>query len=337
MKKENFENMIVCGDASRVLRKIPDGSVDLVVTSPPYFGCRQYDDDSEGLGREEDPRDYIQNTADIIQKLWPVLTDEGSLYLNVGDVYFGTKGFSRNEGKWSRRTDHQYKDHKIVKEDGKYLQHKQRLMLPQRIAIQLQDNGWILRNNIIWEKLNPLPCHAKDRRLPVYENIFHFVKQKKYHYDEKRAKELDHHRDVIRCSVEPYKDHVATFPEKLISPLIEISCPEGGLVLDPFLGGGTTAKVASDLGRRFIGIELSYQYCLFSKNRLEEQDMFGNKTEVDIVIRKPAPKHITCSKCGEDKKFVSNMYWNVFLKSGCDDPEEMEKGYLCRSCRKSDT
>lgn len=334
MKKENFEDKIVCGDASKVLLRIPEKSVDLVVTSPPYFGCREYDSDSDGLGREADPREYVKNLSHILQRLWPVLKDTGSLYLNLGDVYFGTKGFSRNEGKWARRTDHQYKDYKIVKEDGKYLQHKQRLLLPQRVAIELQNNGWILRNNIIWEKPNPLPCHARDRRLPVYENIFHFVKQRKYYFNLEKSKELLHHRDVIKCAIEPYRDHVATFPEKLIGPFIQISCPENGVVLDPFLGGGTTAKVASELDRHFIGIELSYQYCLISKKRLEEPDMFSRQKKVDIVIRKTAPSHYVCSKCKESKGTTPRNYWKRFLKGNYEDPKEMEENYVCMSCRK---
>lgn len=293
IKKENFENKIVCGDASWVLKRIPDQSIDLVVTSPPYFGCREYDSGEKGLGREEDPREYIKNVSQLINKLYPVLKDTGSLYLNIGDIYFGTKGFSRSVGKWSRRTSCHYKNHKIIHEDGKYLQHKQRLMLPERIAISLQNKGWILRNNIIWFKRNPLPCPADDRRLPVYENIFHFVKNKKYYYDAEKAKELDQYRDVICYSVEPYKNHVATFPEKIVFPLVEISCPPDGVVLDPFLGGGTTAKVAMDLHRKFIGIELSYQYCLYSKNRIAEtSNMFSKTCDVEILMRKHTTKNV---------------------------------------------
>jgi len=335
-KKENFENKIVCGDSSTIIRKIPDESVDLVITSPPYFGCREYGDDFEGLGREADPRNYVKNVVDIIHRLMPVLKKSGSLYLNVGDVYFGTKGFSRNTGKWSRKTDSQYKSHKIVVQDKAYLQHKQRLMLPERIAIALQDKGWVLRNNIIWEKPNPLPCHAKDRRLPVYENIFHFVKNKKYYYDLEKAKELNHYRDIVKCTIEPYKGHMATFPERLVAPLIEITCPKDGVVLDPFLGGGTIAKVATDLGRKYIGIELCYQYCLYTKKRVEESGgMFASDRTVEIEIRKPAPKAFTCSICQEEKKTNFKPYWGGFLKTKHLDEKRYQKEYVCRSCRLS--
>ena len=284
IKKENYENKIVYGDANWVLRKIPNESIDLVLTSPPYFGCREYDDDNSGLGREHDPNDYINNIVSTIHRIFPLLKNSGSLYLNLGDVYFGTKGFSRTTGKWVRKTSQQYKDYQIVEEDGKYLQHKQRLMLPERIAIILQNKGWILRNNIILEKLNPLPCHSKDRRLPVYENMFHFVKKQKYFFNYDRAKELNHHRDVIKYSVEPYEDHLATFPEKLISPFIETTCPENGIVLDPFLGSGTVAKVSLDLNRRFIGIELNKKYCELAKKKIEKSSgIFQSTINVNIV------------------------------------------------------
>jgi len=335
IKKEDFVNKIVCGDSSMVLRKIYDNSIDLIITSPPYFGCREYDDDFDGLGREEDPRDYVNNIFNTINRTMRVLKESGSLYLNIGDVYFGTKGFSRNKGKWARKTDSQYKTHKIISTDGKYLQHKQRLMLPERIAIKMQDNGWVLRNNIIWEKPNPLPCHANDRRLPVYENIFHFVKSKKYYYDIDRAKELGHHRDVIQCAIEPYKEHMATFPEKLVAPLIEISCPKDGIVLDPFLGAGTTIKVASDLGRKYMGIELSYQYCLYAKKRIgDSMGMFSGGEETEILIRKQSPKFLECSICKNKKITTANSYWKRFLKLGAVDEDSFKESYICRSCKK---
>lgn len=241
----------------------------MVVTSPPYFGCRCYGD--ETLGREPDPNDYVNNILEFTDGIYRVLSDSGSFYLNVGDVYFGTKGFSRNTGKYSRKTDHHYKEHKLVKQDGKYLQHKQLLMLPARIAIGMQERGWILRNQIIWEKPNPIPSYSKDRRLPVYEYVYHFVKSKKYHFDYKLAKELGHHRDVIKCGIEAYGVfHQATFPMKLVKPFILTTSKEGDVVLDPFSGAGTVATVCNDLGRKYIGIELSKEYCEVARKRIEE-------------------------------------------------------------------
>lgn len=143
-------NKIVCIDALEGINSLPDNSINLVITSPPYFNCRVYG--NETIGREENPIDYINNIFLYLNSLKRVLHKEGSLYLIIGDVYFGTKGFSRNKGRYARKTDKHYMEYKITKPDGKYLQYKQLLMLPERIAIEMQNAGWILRNKIIWEK-----------------------------------------------------------------------------------------------------------------------------------------------------------------------------------------
>ena len=167
---EPFINKIICSDSEELLKKIPSSSIHLIITSPPYFGCRIYG--NETLGREESPLDYVNNLLKFTIELKRVLHKEGSFYLNIGDVYFGTKGFIRNKGRYARKTDIHYKEHKIVKPDSKYLQYKQLLMLPERVAIGMQEQGWILRNKIIWEKPNPVPSYSPDRQYPVYE---HFV------------------------------------------------------------------------------------------------------------------------------------------------------------------
>lgn len=190
------------------------------------------------MGREEDPQGYVKNLLKFIFKFMRVLKKEGSFYLNIGDMYFGTKGFIRNKGKYARKTDKHYKEYKIVKPNGKYLQYKQ-LLLPERIAIGMQEQGWILRNKIIWEKPNPVPSYSPDRRYPVYEHIFHFVKSRKYYFDLIKAKELKHHRDIIRNGIEPFKSHQATFPLSLIKPFIITTTKPDDIVLDPFIGSGT--------------------------------------------------------------------------------------------------
>lgn len=266
----SLKNKIFNEDCQETIKRLDEASVDLIVTSPPYFGCRLYGD--ETLGREEHPAEFIANIVEIMDSTKRILKDTGSLYLNMGDVYFGTKGFSRNQGKYKRKTDHHYKEHKITKPDKKWIQHKQLLMIPTRVAASLQDRGWVLRNNIIWEKANPLPAFSKDRRLPCYEYIFHFVKSKRYYFDYQRAKELKHHRDVIKTSVKPFKNHPASFSEELISPLIETTCPVGGVVYDPFMGSGTTACVSQRLNRNYLGSELNEEYYQLSLDNLSSED-----------------------------------------------------------------
>ena len=149
MLEENI-NRIICCDALEFAKRLETESVNLIITSPPYFGCRVYGD--ETLGREEHPKKYVENILSFTSEFKRVLHNEGSFYFNIGDVYFGSKGFSRNKGKYARKTDTHYENHKIVKPDGRYLQYKQLLMLPERIAVGMQEQGWILRNKIIWGK-----------------------------------------------------------------------------------------------------------------------------------------------------------------------------------------
>jgi len=271
---ENFTNKIICGDSLELTKSLPDNSVNLIITSPPYFGCRVYG--NETLGREENPLNYVKNLLNFTLKLKKVLKKDGSFYLNIGDVYFGTKGFSRNKGKYARKTDSHYKEHKIVKPDGKYLQLKQLLMLPERVAIGMQEQGWILRNKIIWEKPNPVPSYSPDRRYPVYEHIFHFVKSRKYFFDLEIAKKLNSHRDVIRNKIEPFKEHQASFPVSLITPLILTTSKESDLVLDPFMGSGTTAIACINTKRNYLGFEINENFCKIAEDRIEAEKLLEN-------------------------------------------------------------
>ena len=267
----DFANKVIQGDSLEVLKTLPDESVNLIITSPPYFGARSYG--NETLGRELDPLEYVNHLFEFSKELKRVLKKDGSFYLNIGDIYFGTKGFSRNTGKHKRKTDVHYKGQKIVKEDGKYLQHKQLLLLPPRLAIKMQEDGWIVRNQNLWEKPNPIPSFSKDRRLPVYEYFYHFVKSKKYYFDYDTAKSLGHHRDIIHCGIEPFGEHQASFPERLIAPFIQTTSKEGDIVLDPFGGSGTVGVVAGKYKRDYILIELNPDYCELAQKRIRESNM----------------------------------------------------------------
>lgn len=268
MKK--YFDQILQGDALQLAQELPDECVDMIITSPPYFGCRVYG--AETIGREENPLDYIEHLLDITALLKRKLASHGSFYLNMGDVYFGTKGFIRNKGSRARKTDIHYKEHKIIpsQKDG-YLQYKQSLMLPERTAIKMQEQGWIVRNKIIWEKPNPIPSYSPDRRYPVYEHIFHFVKSKRYYFDLPLAKKLKHHRDIIRNGIEPFKDdHQASYPLSLIEPFVMTTTKEGDLILDPFMGSGTTAIAALKHNRHYLGFELNESFCRYAKKRISE-------------------------------------------------------------------
>ena len=264
---KSFLNTIIEGNSIDLLQNLPENSIDLIITSPPYFGCRQYG--NETVGRELNPIEYVDRFLEFTPLIKKVLSKSGSFYLNLGDVYFGTKGFSRNSGKYKRDTDTHYKNHKICKQDGKVLQYKQLLMLPSRVAIKMQEDGWILRNDIIWEKPNAIPSFSKDRRLPRYEHIFHFVKSPKYYYNYEKSKELNCNKDIIKQTIKPFKDHKASFPVELIEKLILTTSKQGDIVLDPFSGSGTTAYTSKIHKRNYIGFEINADFVRKSKERLK--------------------------------------------------------------------
>ena len=271
MTISNFFNKIICDNTESLIKELPSNSINLIITSPPYFGCRVYG--NETFGREENPIDYVNNLIELTIEFKRILNKEGSFYLNIGDIYFGTKGFSRNKGSYARKTDKNYFEHKIVKPDGKYLQYKQLLMLPERIAIGMQEQGWILRNKIIWEKPNPVPSYSPDRRYPVYEHIFHFVKSRKYFFDLDIAKKLNNHRDIYRNGIEPFKEHQASFPLSLIKPLILTTSKENDIVFDPFMGSGTTAVASIETKRNYIGFEINERFCQIAEKRIKEANI----------------------------------------------------------------
>jgi site-specific DNA-methyltransferase (adenine-specific) len=211
-----------------------------------------------------------------------VLAPDGSFYLNVADFSFGTKGLSRNTGKHRRRTDHHYHGRKVVRPTGGWLQDKQLLLIPPRIAHAMQDNGWLLRNRIVWEKANPMPAFSRDRRLRCHEDIYHFVKRPKYHFDLAMAKQLRSHRDFFRTPARPSGDHPASFGEEVVTPLVLTSSRPGDLVYDPFLGSGTTAVVAKRWGRRFAGSETNTAYYNSAARRIRLTDLAGTSGQSNI-------------------------------------------------------
>lgn len=265
-------NAIIQGDALAILRAFPADSINLVVTSPPYFGLRRYGD--ETLGRETHPQAYLDNLRTFFVELQRVLHPAGSFYLNVGDVYYGrTKKFGFKYPHHFRRNHAHFDGNIVMESDGGWLRPKQLLGIPQRIVPILQGDGWILRNDIIWEKPAANPVYGRDRRLPVYEHIIHVVKSDKYFFDFPTAKQMHHHRDVIRCNIKPFGDHPASFPEDLVEPLILTTSRPNDIVLDPFCGSGTVPVVCARNSRRYIGMELNPRYCEIAEKRMGDARM----------------------------------------------------------------
>ena len=282
------------GDALEQARTLPDGSVECIVTSPPYFGLRDYGNDGQ-YGLEETPAAYVETMRALFSELRRALADDGTLWLNIGDSYSGatvrparkSEGFIAVGGR---------NRNGIGPVAG--LPPKNLMGIPWRIAFALQDDGWILRNSIIWQKPNAMPESVTDRLSGRHENIFMFSKSQKYWFDldpireettstEDRAGKNalrgqkamrpagpnsgrynpagKNPGDVWSIATRPFPGaHFAVMPPELARRCIVAGCKPGGLVLDPFSGSGTVGLVAQENGRRYIGIDISDKYLKMS-------------------------------------------------------------------------
>lgn len=237
---------------------LPDRSANAIVTSPPYYGLRDYGVEGQ-YGLEDTPAAYVENLRAVFAELRRVLADDGTLWLNLGDTYNAYNG-NRGEGGRLNSGDKHSMLAKTPKGHGltdKSLPNKSLLGIPWRVAIALQDDGWILRNSIIWHKPNGKPGGGRDRYAVRHENVFLFSKSQKYHFDPQFR--LD--GDVWRIPVSSSKrDHIAVMPGGLAERCILAGTTEGGTVLDPFSGSGTTGFAALDNGRKYIGIDINAGY-----------------------------------------------------------------------------
>ena len=276
------------GDTLELIKQIELESIDLLVTSPPYWAKRVYNGEGE-IGSEETPEAYISRLADFFDELKPYLKPTANVFINLGDTYFGS-----GAGAWKKYVDEDgnvtqtQKDRKEkyftttplqpkIKQNGKLYQNKQLLLIPSRFAIEMQDRGWILRNDIIWQKPNRIPASVSDRLNNTYEHVFHFVLHRKYFYNLDAIKipgangKPKNPGDVWAINTQTLSGpHTASFPEKLIEQIVLCGSPANGIVFDPFLGTGTTWIVSERLGRRCIGFEINKEFMLFAKERYEK-------------------------------------------------------------------
>ena len=278
------ENKVFCGDAAEVLKSLPQGSANMCVTSPPYFGLRNYGEANQ-IGTEETPEEYIGRLTKVFDEVYRVLIDDGTLWLNIGDTYAN-------------------KHCGLAKQ-------KDLIGIPWMLAFALRERGWYLRSDIIWHKINALPEAVKDRPAKCYEHIFLLAKSPKYYFDYKAIQEplkevskarykrgrsanskyvgqqsitqvrenfsdfdqeFRRKRDVWEVATNTYKmdEHFAMFPERLIEPCILAGSKEGGVVLDPFFGSGTTGAAAKRLGRSYIGIDINPRYIEKAEERISK-------------------------------------------------------------------
>lgn len=317
---------------------LPDESVNCVVTSPPYWGLRDYGVDGQ-IGLEKTPEEYIDKIVNVFREVWRVLRKDGTVFLNLGDSYNGSgKAGKKDSEYFNKHTEFgkpaKNKDKIGIPTNIKGLKPKDLIGVPWMVAFALRADGWYLRQDIIWHKPNPMPESVTDRCTKAHEYIFLLSKSAKYYCDmeaiQEEATGYDGRKDIFMKGSAKYEDsgqtfakygkhirwkrkyndsdmggagtgfdgrsgysnldnpyvrnkrsvwsmptqsfkeaHFATFPEDLITPCILAGCPEGGIVLDPFMGSGTTALVALKYDRNFVGCELNPDYIKMAEKRIE--------------------------------------------------------------------
>lgn len=350
-------NKILFGDCLEVINNIPDNSIDCCVTSPPYFGLRDYGVDGQ-IGLEETPEQYVNKLVKLFNEVKRCLKQEGTLWLNLGDSYYGSGRGSGGTGDASKKqVTNRGTNFAVGKKLTKYIcgdcKPKDLIGIPWMVAFALRADGWYLRQDIIWSKPNPMPESVTDRCTKAHEYIFLLSKSREYYYDQEAIKQpvtdttiqrlaqqiedqkgservpgktngnmkavgpgrnprtgIDrkggnqgsekgipamaingngvkghsgyfdaegnwigdgkaNKKSVWTVTTKPFKEaHFATFPPELIVDCIKAGCPENGIVLDPFMGSGTTGLVARKLNRNYIGIELNPEYIKIAERRI---------------------------------------------------------------------
>jgi len=296
-------NKIEFGNCIDIMQKwIDDGvKVNTCVTSPPYYGLRDYGV-KEQLGLEKTPKQYIDNMVKVFSLVRELLTDDGTLWVNIGDSYSSGGRTSTTNQSLRKNTEYGVTRPPVVKG----IKQKDLMGIPWMLAFALREDGWYLRQDIIWHKPNPMPESVTDRCTKSHEYIFLLSKSPKYYYDNEAIKEKAvgerwggnnpinmnntkdtdnqfsgltrpckmvydkrNKRDVWTVNVKPYKGaHFAVFPKDLIEPCIKAGCPDGGIVFDPFMGSGTTAQVAVENNKKYLGCELNPEYEKLQQNRI---------------------------------------------------------------------
>jgi len=278
--------------------RMPDNYLDCIITSPPYWQQRDYGYDGQ-WGLEPTFQEYLEHLWSLMDAVYPKLKDSGTVWINLGDTYNGNK-ISNSD---TLINENVHKSN-IVKKIQPGIKNKSLLLIPHRFAIGCEDMGWIVRNDIVWGKVNALPEPVTDRFTKKHEYMFFMVKNDKYYFDLDAIKDKIENKGKPRVfgkSGNPRNDtgriynpekndkknpgdvsdfwniptkpnsakHYATYNDELIRKPILAGCPEGGIIYDPFIGIGTTAVCALRAGRKFIGSEMSKEYCDIANKNIE--------------------------------------------------------------------
>ncbi len=259
------DSLLIEGDCAPVLAKLPNAFVQTCITSPPYWSLRDYGIKGQ-LGLESDVNAYISCLVRVFREVRRVLRDDGTLWLNIGDSYTsGGRAWRAPDKKNSVRA------MSVRPPTPKGLKPKDLIGVPWQLAFALQADGWYLRTEVIWNKPNCQPESVKDRPTRSHEYIFLFSKAERYKYrsDEVRGPNGRNLRTVWDINTRALREsHIAAFPIDLVEPCLSLSTDTGDMVLDPFVGSGTTGVAALETQRRFIGIELNPEYIEIAERRL---------------------------------------------------------------------
>lgn len=262
------DSLLAEGDAFSVLQRLPANYVQSIVTSPPYWGLRDYGIPGQ-IGLEGELQQYINQLVKIFSEARRVLRNDGVLWLNIGDGYTsGNRGYRAPDKKNPARAMN------VRPDTPEGLKPKDLLGIPWRLALALQADGWYLRADVIWHKPNAQPESVKDRPTRDHEYVFMLTKSEKYYYDREAILDANgrNKRTVWSINTKSFPEaHFATFPPQLVEPCILSSTRAHDFVLDPFFGSGTVGAVCQELNRRFIGIELNPEYINIAVDRLHGQ------------------------------------------------------------------
>ena len=275
-----MKDTILFGDCRETLSQI-DEKVRMCVTSPPYYGLRNYGDEGKQIGLEDTPEEYINNLVNIFRSVRNCLSDDGTLWVNIGDSYYNYRpGKGQALVKQTVSATKQDLPDKCARRGNKLegLKEKDLIGIPWMLAFALRADGWYLRQDIIWNKPNPMPESVRDRCTKSHEYMFLLSKNQNYYFDVDVIKEPTRRkRSVWNINKKPYKgSHFAVFPPELITPCILAGSEKNDIILDPFIGSGTTAMVARDLGRHYIGCELHEEYNDLIQQRVPDDKVVHN-------------------------------------------------------------
>jgi DNA modification methylase len=262
------------GDAADSLKRIKTETIDCVITSPPYYNLRDYQIQGQ-IGLENKVEDYVEAICAVMDEIYRVLSKDGLLFLNLGDTYYSGNGRSRDIDKKSRKR--RFGVRPVDQSGGLGLGFRRKTLIgiPWRIALAMISRQWVLRSPIIWHKEGSLPESVQDRPRRSYETIFMFAKNRKYWFDQKPLMTRQIADDIWTIPANPHVPrgiNTASFPKELVERCLEIGCTPHGIVLDPFVGSGTTMFAALRSGRSAVGIDLNEKCCDFIRKIFMKQE-----------------------------------------------------------------